>query len=84
MPNLTALSPFFAEFMGEDTFLRKVQQTTINILILHMIRPIDTKLTRNWRTSFVENIAKGTRDPRVEFISQVITQILIKQLQNFD
>ena len=24
------------------------------------------------------NIAKGTRDPRVEFISQVLTQILIK------
>ena len=30
------------------------------------------------------NIAKGTTDPRVEFISQVITQILIKQFQNFD
>ena len=30
------------------------------------------------------NIAKGTTDPRVEFISQVITQILIKQFQNLD
>ena len=30
------------------------------------------------------NIAKGTTDPRVEFKSQVITQILIKQIQNFD
>ena len=29
------------------------------------------------------NIAKGTTDPRVEFISQVITQILIKQFHNF-
>ena len=31
-----------------------------------------------------ENIAKGTTDPRVEFISQVIKQILLKQFQNFD
>ena len=31
------------------------------------------------------NIAKGTTDPRVEFISQVQTQILIKShLQSFD
>ena len=39
------------------------------------------------------NIAKGTTDPRVEFcipkelllgISQILTQILIKQLQNLD
>jgi hypothetical protein len=31
------------------------------------------------------NIAKGTTDPRVEFLSQVQTQILIKfHLQNFD
>ena len=31
------------------------------------------------------NIAKGTTDPRVEFISQVQTQILIKfHLQNLD
>ena len=30
------------------------------------------------------NIAKGTTDPRVKFISQVITQILINQFQNFD
>ena len=29
------------------------------------------------------NIAKGTTDPRVEFMSQVQTQILIK-FQNFD
>ena len=33
---------------------------------------------------WILNIAKGTKDPRVEFISQVITQILIKQIQNFD
>ena len=32
----------------------------------------------------IVNIVKGTTDPRVEFISQVITQILIKQFQNFD
>ena len=33
----------------------------------------------------IENIAKGTTDPRVEFISQVQTQILIKfHLQNLD
>ena len=31
----------------------------------------------------IKNIAKGTTDPRVEFISQVQTQILIK-FQNFD
>ena len=32
-----------------------------------------------------QNIAKGTTDPRVEFISQVQTQILIKfHLQNLD
>ena len=31
----------------------------------------------------IKNIAKGTMDPRVEFISQVQTQILIK-FQNFD
>ena len=31
------------------------------------------------------NIAKGTMDPRVEFISQVLTQIFIKfQFQNLD
>ena len=31
------------------------------------------------------NIAKGTTDPRVEFISQDLTQILIKvHFQNFD
>ena len=30
------------------------------------------------------NIAKGTTDPRIEFISQVITQILIKQFHNFN
>ena len=33
---------------------------------------------------WVKNIAKGTTDPRVEFISQIITQTLIKQFQNFD
>ena len=32
-----------------------------------------------------ENIAKGTTDPRVEFISQVLTHFLIKfQFQNLD
>ena len=32
-----------------------------------------------------ENIAKGTTDPRVEFISRVKTQILIKfHLENLD
>ena len=32
----------------------------------------------------LQNIAKGTTDPRIEFISQVLTQILIKfPLQNF-
>ena len=41
------------------------------------------------KTCFLEkgslkNIAKSTTDPRVEFISQVIAQILIKQFQNFD
>ena len=35
-------------------------------------------------TTRIPNIAKGTTDPRVEFKSQVITQILIKQIQNFD
>ena len=30
------------------------------------------------------NIAKGTTDPRDEFISQIITRILITQFQNFD
>ena len=34
-------------------------------------------------TTKILNIAKGTTDPRVEFISQVQTQILIK-FQNFD
>ena len=33
---------------------------------------------------WLQNIAKGTTDPRVEFISQVIKQILTKQFQNFD
>ena len=32
--------------------------------------------------SKIKNIAKGTTDLRVEFISQAITQILIKQLIN--
>ena len=37
-------------------------------------------------SQFIErNIAKGTTDPRVEFISQVLTEILIKfQIQNLD
>ena len=35
--------------------------------------------------SDVKNIAKGTTDPRVEFISQVVKQIWIKfQFQNLD
>ena len=34
---------------------------------------------------YLTNIAKGTTDPRVEFISQVQTQILIKfHLQNLE
>ena len=33
-------------------------------------------------SKFRLNIAKGTTDPRVEFTSQAITQILIKQFQN--
>ena len=36
------------------------------------------------RKNKIQNIAKGTTDPRVEFISQVITQILIKQFRNFN
>ena len=33
----------------------------------------------------LSNIAKGTTDPRVEFISQVLSQILVKfQFQNLD
>ena len=37
------------------------------------------------RSSALVNIAKGTTNPRVEFISQVQTQILIKfHLQNLD
>ena len=37
------------------------------------------------RFSNMQNIAKGTTDPRVEFISQVQTQILIKfHLQNLN
>ena len=37
-------------------------------------------------SQFIErNIAKGTTDPRVEFISQVLTEILIKfQIQNLN
>ena len=37
-------------------------------------------------SQFIErNIAKGTTYPRVEFISQVLTEILIKfQIQNLD
>ena len=36
-------------------------------------------------TGLTKNIAKGTTDPRVEFISQVLTQILIKfHLQNLE
>ena len=38
----------------------------------------------NWMFTYV-NIAKGTTDPRVEFISQVLTHILIKfHLKNLD
>ena len=32
----------------------------------------------------LQNIAKGTTDPRIEFISQVLPQILIKHFQNLD
>ena len=38
----------------------------------------------SYQINRLSNIAKGTTDPRVEFMSQVITQILIKQFQNFD
>ena len=44
---------------------------------------------REWEGNYcskgLKNIAKGTTDPRVEFISQVFTQILIKfQFQNLN
>ena len=32
----------------------------------------------------ISNIAKGTTDPRVEFILQLLTQILIKHHQNLE
>jgi hypothetical protein len=43
-----------------------------------------TKIGIFYRYGYNENIAKGTTDPRIEFISQVITQILIKQFHNFN
>ena len=52
----------------------------------------EQKNVKNRRIMRLENIAKGTADPRVEFISQVLTQILINifgiptkhQLQNLN
>ena len=49
--------------------------------------PLDPLGRRNYRKAYLImlNIAKGTTDPRVEFISQVQTQIFIKfHLQNLD
>ena len=41
--------------------------------------------TSSWPQPSLLNIAKGTTDPRIEFISQVQTKILIKlHLQNLD
>ena len=51
------------------------------------LTPHDTKQTEVvcLHLGHKKNIAKGTTDPRVEFISQVLTQILIKfQFQNLD
>ena len=45
----------------------------------------DKYKTSNSNANTNTNIAKGTTDPRVEFISQVQTEILIKfHLQNLD
>ena len=46
-------------------------------LVKYALRPTPLARVQN------ESVAKGTTDPRVEFISQVQTQILIK-FQNFD
>ena len=47
-----------------------------------------TEMTFNYKAAMKPantNIAKGTADPRIEFISQVPTQILIKfQFQTLD
>ena len=51
------------------------------------LTPHDTKQTEVvcLHLEHKKNIAKGTTDPRVEFISQVLTQILIKfQFQNLE
>ena len=54
----------------------------INVLIANLIW---TSLHASDKGQINPNIAKGTTDPRVEFISHDITQILIKfQFQNLD
>ena len=56
-----------------------------NLIVLEQIREIENnEQTGGLLSTLLENIAKGTTDPRVEFIAQVITQILIKPFQNFD
>ena len=50
-----------------------------------IIETIGSISQKNKKKLFIPNIAKGTTDPRVEFLSRVQTQILIKfHLQNLD
>ena len=59
------------------------------VLIIQTDKQIGAKfkesLSSDTITGIGQNIAKGTTDPRVEFISQFLTQILIKiHFQNLD
>ena len=57
------------------------QHPVVSVIIINISRHMGPTDLPNHK----ENIAKGTTDPKVVFISQVQTKILIKfYLQNFD
>ena len=60
-------------------------EKSLTLIIWHLVILFWPFVKTFSSTASNENIAKGTTDPRVEFISQVQTKILIKfHLQNLD
>ena len=63
--------------------LPKLNNISLKFTLIHF-KLMGSRLLLNWDFLW-KNIAKGTTDPRVEFIKQVQTKILIKfDLQNLD
>ena len=82
-----AIDPFSGWNISRESTLTisfcTIDQKVLGIQVLIQCNTSDALFDPLFRSNLIINIAKGTTDPRVEFISQVITQILIKQIQNF-